>query len=154
MKQVRLKDMQYDCINLFLGNQAKTAKDTFTSAFNKCTRPGKKAVLWQSCCRRLYREYPRPKCELSARESWPCVLPFALRTHFHPAQEGKQTLKSAELQELQNGSEWSEIYKMTEHVFSHGLLIHLQRSLISVFLKPGDCGGAASHWELLKSIDI
>lgn len=52
------------------------------------------------------------------------------------------------------GLEWSKRYKMTGHGFFHGLSTHLQRVLISVFLKPGDCSGVVSHWELLKSLAI
>lgn len=88
MKWIRSKDMQHWPHKPFIGNWAKTAKDRFTSAFNRCC-PGKRRL---SFGRTLCREYPGPRCKLSAQKNWPCVLPFVLRTLFHLAQKERQTV--------------------------------------------------------------
>lgn len=79
MKWVRWKDTQHWLHKPFIGNWAKTAKDRIISAFDRCC-PGRRKF---SFGRTLCREYPGPRCELSAQKNWPCVLPFALRTLFH-----------------------------------------------------------------------
>lgn len=90
----KIKDMQH---KPFRGNLAKTAKDRFTSALNRCC-PGKRKF---SFGRGLRREYPGPGCDPSAQKNWPCVLPFALlHLLFHPAQKEGQTV--TQLRDLLN----------------------------------------------------
>lgn len=83
--------MHQGCIKLSQKYQAKTAKDIQGALNRSCQSWQNKALLWQMCHRRLCREYPGLKCELSEQESWPCVVPFVLRVHFHPAQEERPT---------------------------------------------------------------